>query len=250
MIAHPPPPRLRCLLLSALVLPGMLLAQEPTAPSAPSGTSLFGLLQQGGWAMWPLGLLLLCFFYLAFLCWGQTSAGRFLPSGGSAALAKAIRTRDVAAARTTAAQNDTVLNRLLTAALTKARPSHPSLNREAMDHAFVEAAEAEENAISQWINYLNVIATVAPMVGLLGTVSGMIGAFQTIGTGGMGKPEALAGDIGEALITTATGLCIGIPAMIAYFFYRNRLTARMLQVGQEGGVLLDAFEPAEGGANP
>jgi biopolymer transport protein ExbB len=65
------------------------------------------------------------------------------------------------------------------------------------------------------------------MVGLLGTVSGMIGAFQTIATGGMGKPELLAGDIGEALITTATGLTIGIPAMVFYFVLKNRLDTRL-----------------------
>ena len=60
------------------------------------------------------------------------------------------------------------------------------------------------------------------MIGLLGTVSGMISAFDTMAAGGMGRPELLAGNIGEALITTATGLVIGIPAMIAYFIMRNR----------------------------
>tara|TARA_Y100000588_G_scaffold14983_1_gene16072 strand:+ start:549 stop:737 length:189 start_codon:yes stop_codon:yes gene_type:complete len=59
-----------------------------------------------------------------------------------------------------------------------------------------------------------VIAGVAPMIGLLGTLSGMIGAFQAIGTKGMGRPEAFAEDIGEALITAASGLVIGIPSMV------------------------------------
>tara|TARA_B100001123_G_scaffold449900_1_gene617373 strand:- start:5030 stop:5197 length:168 start_codon:yes stop_codon:yes gene_type:complete len=52
------------------------------------------------------------------------------------------------------------------------------------------------------------------MIGLLGTLSGMIGAFQAIGTKGMGRPEAFAEDIGEALITAASGLVIGIPSMV------------------------------------
>jgi biopolymer transport protein ExbB len=85
----------------------------------------------------------------------------------------------------------------------------------------------------------NVVATVAPMIGLLGTVSGMIGAFQTISSGGMGRPELLAGDIGEALITTATGLVIGIPAMIAYFIFRNRLSNRMIEILQTATHLVD-----------
>ncbi len=79
----------------------------------------------------------------------------------------------------------------------------------------------------------------SPMIGLLGTVSGMIGAFATIASGGMGRPELLAGDIGEALITTATGLVIGIPAMIFYFVLRNRLNNIILATTQTATLLID-----------
>jgi len=77
------------------------------------------------------------------------------------------------------------------------------------------------------------------MIGLLGTVSGMIGAFSTISSGGMGRPELLAGDIGEALITTATGLVIGIPAMVAYFILKNRLGNQMLATAQTANRLIE-----------
>jgi biopolymer transport protein ExbB len=70
----------------------------------------------------------------------------------------------------------------------------------------------------------------------------MISAFQTIGRGGMGRPELLAGDIGEALITTATGLVIGIPAMIAYFILRNRLNSAMIATAQAGTNLIEAAD--------
>ncbi len=69
----------------------------------------------------------------------------------------------------------------------------------------------------------------------------MIGAFSTIAQGGMGRPELLAGDIGEALITTATGLVIGIPAMIAYFVLRNRLSNQMLATTQTASQLIDTL---------
>jgi biopolymer transport protein ExbB len=85
------------------------------------------------------------------------------------------------------------------------------------------------------------------MIGLLGTVSGMISAFQTIGQVGMGDPSALAGDIGEALITTATGLTIGIPAMVAYFIFRNKLNAQVLRTVESGGDLIDAYVDREAG---
>ena len=61
----------------------------------------------------------------------------------------------------------------------------------------------------------------------------------------MGDPSALAEDIGEALVTTATGLTIGIPAMIAYFVYRNRLNAEILKTVETGGDLVDAFVDQE-----
>lgn len=150
--------------------------------------------------MYPLGCLSLALLSLILYVWGQTSPGSF-------------------GFRPSRWVSRPVTRQLETAA--EARPDNEQAT------SMREQAESVENTVLRWIQYLNVIATVAPMVGLLGTVSGMIGAFQTIATGGMGKPELLAGDIGEALITTATGLTIGIPAMIAFFVLRNRLDTRL-----------------------
>ena len=81
------------------------------------------------------------------------------------------------------------------------------------------------------------------MLGLLGTVSGMIKAFQTIGSQGMGKPEVLAGNIGEAL--TATGLIIAIPAMLFYYYFRNSFIKTTAFPGRNIGGLLDTLENCE-----
>jgi biopolymer transport protein ExbB len=176
--------------------------------------TLFELLQQGGWAMYPLGSLSLALLALVLFAWMQTSRGHygFRPS----------RWNDFPVIR--------------------------QLQDKARRGASMEdlSASIEANTI-RWIQYLNVIATIAPMVGLLGTVSGMIGAFQTIATGGMGKPELLAGDIGEALITTATGLTIGIPAMVFYFVLRNRLDARLeeLEAWMESPESSSPEEPSQ-----
>jgi biopolymer transport protein ExbB len=162
--------------------------------------SLFSLLSQGGWAMIPLALLSFSLFSLILLVWLQTSPAAF-----------GLRP-----------------NRLYTTGILQDLLPRLQENGASDRSVRVEDALASvESATLRWIQYLNVIATIAPMVGLLGTVSGMIGAFQTIASGGMGKPELLAGDIGEALITTATGLVIGIPAMIFFFILRNRLEARL-----------------------
>ncbi len=78
------------------------------------------------------------------------------------------------------------------------------------------------------ISYLSTIGVISPMVGLLGTVTGMIKAFQTLGTGGIGDPSLLAAAIGEVLIATATGLVVAIPAFFLYYFFRNRLQMVMV----------------------
>ncbi len=157
--------------------------------------------------MYPLGTLSLTLFALILFSWLQTSRGYF----GF----KPSRWTDVPVTEQ--------ISEKATSLEGKDCPSSDMLEE--------QVYSVEANTL-RWIQYMNVIATIAPMVGLLGTVSGMIGAFQTIATGGMGKPELLAGDIGEALITTATGLTIGIPAMVFYFVLRNRLDSRIEELSE------------------
>lgn len=224
--------------LAILFLPSLLLAQEETASA---GINLFDLIQQGGWAMWPLGLLSLTMFYLIFHCWNAANKKRFAPAPLINPVCEQLTARNVEQARQALDAKACALSRALSPALAKARPEQADANKEKIELAFVENLEAEEANVGQWINYLNVIATVAPMIGLLGTVWGMIGAFQTIGQGGMGKPELLANDIGMALVTTAAGLVIGIPAMIAYFVMKNRLAAAVLATAQAATLMLDCL---------
>ena len=72
------------------------------------------------------------------------------------------------------------------------------------------------------ISYLSVIGVCTPMIGLLGTVTGMIKAFAVLGSSGIGDPSSLSAAIGEVLVATAAGLFIAIPAFGAYYFLRNR----------------------------
>jgi biopolymer transport protein ExbB len=115
---------------------------------------------------------------------------------------------------------------------------------ETVEAGVSEALEAAEARQAATVQYINVVAAVAPMVGLLGTVSGMIGAFDTMAAGGMGRPELLAGDIGEAMITTAAGLIIAIPAMVAFFALRDRLNQRMRLASETATAVLDDLRGA------
>ena len=96
-------------------------------------------------------------------------------------------------------------------------------------------------AAIKWVNWLSNIAGVAPMLGLLGTVQGMIGAFAQISLGGMGQGEAMAGNISVALITTAAGLVIAIPSMISYFYFKSSLGESLGLLSSEMASLLDAM---------
>lgn len=193
----------------------LLLATE-------TNSSLWSMIKQGGWAMYPLALTSLALIYLFIHCYRETREKEF--GANAPEIPK---------------NNTTVLGRILANALSKFDPTRPEVTTEAFENEIFESLELEENAISQWIHYLSVIANVAPMIGLLGTVSGMIGGFQTMATGGMGRPELFAGDIGEALITTATGLCIGIPAMIAHSYFSNRLNTLIVETSRRANQVAD-----------
>lgn len=219
-------------------LASIAAAAEPAAPGTEDALSLWGLIQQGGWAMYPLGACSLAMFFLIFYSWKETSRKKFFSSTQTHAASTAIQSGDLEQGRNALQADNNLLGRALGPAIPKLQH-----NLSKAENLFIENLEAEENSVSQWVTYLNVVASVAPMIGLLGTVSGMISAFQTIGRGGMGRPELLAGDIGEALITTATGLTIGIPAMIAYFVLRNRLNSAMIATAQIGSEIIEARTP-------
>ena len=88
-----------------------------------------------------------------------------------------------------------------------------------------------------FVQYLQVIASIAPMLGLLGTVSGMVKAFRNIASQGLGKPELLANNISEALVSSASGLLIAIPALMAYFYFKNRYLAASSGVYEQLGSM-------------
>ena len=197
------------------------------------------MIQQGGWAMYPLALCSLTLLYLAIHCYRETRASNFAPNSLLTSLTPHFTKAQFEQALQAANSSGSILGRALQRALPKLKPQPESLDLESFETEMGSALSDEQNAIAQWNHYLSVVANVAPMIGLLGTVSGMIGGFQTMASGGMGRPELFAGDIGEALITTATGLCIGIPAMIAHSVFNNRLQKAINQTTRHANTLVD-----------
>jgi biopolymer transport protein ExbB len=94
--------------------------------------------------------------------------------------------------------------------------------KDAVEVALVEHGTREAQVLKTKNSYLSVIGVVAPMIGLLGTVIGMMGAFAVLGSSGVQDPRALSLRIGEVLMATASGLFIAIPAFVFYYYFRNR----------------------------
>lgn len=120
----------------------------------------------------------------------------------------------------------------------------PKINAgfETMKASMDEAGEEEAIRLQQKIGYLSLIANIAPMLGLFGTVSGMIEAFQTIAAKGASvTPADLADGISKALVTTFLGLLVAIPTMIAYFFFRNKVVRVTLEIGAIADELVERF---------
>ena len=105
--------------------------------------------------------------------------------------------------------------------------------REVLKEVIEDAGRHVVHDLERYLNSLGTIAAIAPLLGLLGTVSGMIRSFTAITTEGVGNPTVLAGGISEALITTAAGLTVAIPALIAYRYLRGRVSALVVKIEKE-----------------
>jgi len=120
--------------------------------------------------------------------------------------------------------------------------------KDAVEIALVEFGVREAGILRTKNSYLSVIGVVAPMIGLLGTVIGMMGAFAVLGSAGVSDPRALALRIGEVLMATASGLFIAIPAFIYYYFFRNRANLVVVNADQTVSRLIEdiPFEELSG----
>ncbi len=113
---------------------------------------------------------------------------------------------------------------------------------EEIEKSMREASEEEEGKLSQRIGYLNLIANIAPMLGLFGTVYGMIVAFNKIaGSEQQPSPAELAGGISMALVTTLLGLAVAIPVMCFYTFFRNQVMNANDEIGNISEELMERF---------
>ncbi len=105
-----------------------------------------------------------------------------------------------------------------------------------------ERGSREAKILEKNVGILSTIANLTPLLGLLGTVSGMIKTFNAISVQGIGNPAPLAGGIAEALITTATGLCVAIPTLVCYRFLKDKSRSLIFEMEEDSIRLVELME--------
>lgn len=113
---------------------------------------------------------------------------------------------------------------------------------DAMVEALGTAGEEESAKLNMKISYISLIGNIAPMLGLTGTVTGMIASFGVIKTKLAPSPADLAGGVEAALVTTVEGLLVSMPLMTAYFIFKNKITLYIIQIGVMAGEFVDKFK--------
>ncbi len=141
------------------------------------------------------------------------------------------------------------LTQALACALTKANYERDMYNKTAMENAIADECFRAETRMMTIVNYLNTLAVLAPMIGLLGTVMGMINSFSAL-TAGRAEAADLAKGIGEALVATGGGLLLAIPSMFMYFAFRGMVAANMADVHATLSHMLDRFTGEAHGTPP
>lgn len=137
------------------------------------------------------------------------------------------------------ASEDSFVSHMINQALSEATHGYASMER-----AMEEAAEERTTKMLRNIEWLNLIGNIGPMLGLMGTVWGMIMAFFSIvEAGGMPKPDQLAGAIGTALVTTLLGLAVAIPALASYSVLRNKIDSLATEAMIISEELIGTFRP-------
>lgn len=237
-------PALLALALALAALPALGQDTPPVtvqtgAPDA-GATTLWDLFRLGGWSMWFLFAGSVGAIGLAIYNGINLRPAKFLHPEVYKEIIARLRAHDFEGTRDYCESQKAAIATIVHAGLD--RVSGAELDLESVEKGMEEAATEEVTSGLVPVNYISVIAVIAPMVGLLGTVSGMIKAFGNMASVGMGRPEVLANNISEALITTASGLIVGIPAMIIYFFFKNRYMGLVSALNRMSGDVLETLK--------
>jgi len=218
--------------LAFTIAPAVLTAQE-AAPAAEGAEvtrtiehkSMLDRFKEGGWVMYPLLGFSVVIIWLSTDLWMRTSKKRLSPTPHVEGAKDFFRLGDYVGAYQHCKLNPSPFSNTVRVGL-----SFVGEGQEATENAMFDELNKMNASMTTRINYLSVIGVCAPMVGLVGTVGGMMGAFAEMGTSGISNPGALSAHIGEVLMATAAGLAVAIPAFMMFYVLRNKLQGAMHQL--------------------
>ena len=190
----------------------------------------------GGWLMLPIILCSILAIAIVIERFWTLNVNRVAPRYAVGQIWTWIKNNELDSTRLRELRLASPLGQILAAGLLQARQG-----RDAMNSAISQSAAVVIHELERYLSTLGTIAAITPLLGLLGTVIGMIRVFTEIMVQGTGNPNALAGGISEALITTAAGLCVAIPAYACHRFFVRRVDTLVLALEQESGKLVDAL---------
>lgn len=176
------------------------------------------IFKSGGVLMWPLLLCSLAAIAIILEKFWMLKVNAVVPSKLQAQITELIQAEKLEAHKVEALRRHSSLGEVLAAGI-----RNRAHGRDQMKQAIEESGRFVVHRLSKRLNALGTIASVSPLVGLLGTVVGMIQVFTAIRTSGVGDPSVLSGGISQALITTAVGLAIGIVTLLFFKFFKGRV---------------------------
>jgi len=201
---------------------------------APKATTLQDMLQQGGFVMYVLAAASVCLVWFTLEGFVMLRVNKLAPPALIARIREAFSAGNYQEAWNICRANRCFLSNVLANGLERIGRS-----KDAVEFIVEETALREANDLKTNTTYLSVIGVVSPMIGLTGTVWGMIGAFKTLGDNGIADPKLLAGKIGEVLIATMSGLVVAVPAFIFFYILRARAQRAILHAESHVYRLLD-----------
>jgi len=209
------------------------------------GRKVLEILLAGGWALAPI--LICSAVALAIVlerCWTLRRKS-VLPPGLGDEVRQWARSGQLDPKHIEALASGSPLGELLAAALTVRRQP-----RELIKERIEDTGRHVIHRMERYLNTLGTIALIGPLLGLFGTVIGLIRMFMEVMAGGIGDPARMAGGIGEALICTAAGLTVAIPAYVLHRYFRSRVAGYCVEMEKQATALLDELTLTSAAAAP
>lgn len=194
-------------------------------------------IKAGGWIMAPIILCSVLALAIVLERFWTLRRSKVVPADIQGKVEAWANTDDLDYSHLTALRKGSPLGEVLAAALLNRHRS-----RDILKEAVEESGRHVVHELQRFLNTLGTIADVTPLLGLLGTVLGMIKVFAAIVTYGVGDANQLAGGISQALVTTAAGLSVAIPSLFFYRYFRGLISEYVVVMEQQAIHLIDAIE--------